>query len=151
MESLGERIARLRKSKGLSQRKLMETLKFENLSKYEKDIRKPNYEILNSLATFFNVSTDYLLNGENINPEPIQNIITAAENINQDFELTEREQKLIESFRHLEDFDKDIVENTLKMLLDRTEKNPTSPSYVPGEELATVAELSEDYYYKKQA
>ena len=90
MESLGERIARLRKSKGLSQRKLMETLKFENLSKYEKDIRKPNYEILNSLATFFNVSTDYLLNGENINPEPIQNIITAAEKINQDFELTQR-------------------------------------------------------------
>ncbi len=38
----------------------MDILKFENLGKYETGDRKPNCDILMSIADYFNVMTDWL-------------------------------------------------------------------------------------------
>lgn len=64
MDTLGERIAYLRNKEGLSQRKLMDILGFQNLSKYEKDTREPSLDILKLLSSYFNVSLDWLITGK---------------------------------------------------------------------------------------
>lgn len=63
MDTLGERIAYLRNKEGLSQRKLMDILGFQNLSKYEKNTREPSLDILKLLSSYFNVSLDWLITG----------------------------------------------------------------------------------------
>ena len=76
LNTLGERIAYLRNNEGISQRKLMDILGFQNLSKYEKDTREPSLEILKILSSYFNVSLHWLITGENteiiLNDEEIE-------------------------------------------------------------------------------
>ncbi len=57
------RLKELREYKGISQTKLGEILGFSQayISKWEKGLGSPNIEDLVKIATFFNVSTDYLL------------------------------------------------------------------------------------------
>lgn len=59
----GERLASLRKRKGLSQYALAERLNFSRgqLSNYEQGKREPDYNTLQKIADFFEVSVDYLL------------------------------------------------------------------------------------------
>lgn len=59
----GTRIAELRENKGLTQEELATTLGITRaaLSHYEKNRRKPDFEILNQLADLFEVSIDYLI------------------------------------------------------------------------------------------
>ncbi|MCM3735564.1 helix-turn-helix domain-containing protein [Bacillus cytotoxicus] len=61
--TLGLRIRSLRDSKNLTQKMLAEKLKIpnQNLSNYERGFRQPDYETLEKIADFFEVSTDYLL------------------------------------------------------------------------------------------
>ena len=63
---LGERIAKLRKSRRLSQYELAEKLGFSRgkLANYEQGSRQPDYETLKKFSDFFEVSTDYLLFGQ---------------------------------------------------------------------------------------
>ena len=65
MNTLGERISYLRNKEGLSQKKLMDILGFQNLSKYEKNTREPSLDILKLLSSYFNVSLDWLITGNN--------------------------------------------------------------------------------------
>lgn len=53
----------LRKSKGLSQEKLAKAIFISSsaISQYENGTSRPGRETLEAIATFFNVSTDYLL------------------------------------------------------------------------------------------
>jgi len=52
----------LRKRAGLSQQELGEKIgvKKSTVSMYERDARKPSYEILEAIADYFNVDMDYL-------------------------------------------------------------------------------------------
>jgi HTH-type transcriptional regulator, competence development regulator len=60
---LGERIAKLRKEKKLSQYDLAERLGFSRgkLANYEQGSRQPDYDTLEKIADYFEVTTDYLL------------------------------------------------------------------------------------------
>jgi repressor LexA len=55
-------LAFLRKREGLSQQELGERIgvKKSTISMYERDARKPSYEILEAIADYFNVDMDYL-------------------------------------------------------------------------------------------
>lgn len=79
MESVGERIKRLRKNMGLTQSDLAEKLNLEcaAVSKYETNRVPLTQESLIKLADIFNVSTDYLL-GLNENKTLNQPIEIAA-------------------------------------------------------------------------
>lgn len=68
----GERLARLRTNKGLSQYKLAELLGFSRgqIANYEHGTREPDHETLRRLADFFGVTTDYLL-GRTDDPAPL--------------------------------------------------------------------------------
>lgn len=56
----------IRKIKKLSQMKVAMDLNIsrEALSHYENGKREPNIDLLNKLSGYFNVSIDYLINGE---------------------------------------------------------------------------------------
>ena len=56
----------IRKIKKLSQMKVAMDLNIsrEALSHYENGKREPNIDLLNKLSSYFNVSIDYLINGE---------------------------------------------------------------------------------------
>ena len=56
----------IRKIKKLSQMKVAMDLNIsrEALSHYENGKREPNIDLLNKLSVYFNVSIDYLINGE---------------------------------------------------------------------------------------
>ena len=62
METFGSRVRELRTAAGLSQEKLAERLNIsvKSVQRYEKE-RRPDTQVLILLATYFNVSTDYLL------------------------------------------------------------------------------------------
>ncbi|WP_394512560.1 helix-turn-helix domain-containing protein [Priestia aryabhattai] len=59
----GKRLAQLRKEKGISQYEFADRIGFSRgqVANYEQGKREPDYETLQKIADFFNVSTDYLL------------------------------------------------------------------------------------------
>ncbi len=69
----GKRLATLRKEKGISQYEFADRIGFSRgqVANYEQGKREPDYETLQKIADFFNVSTDYLL-GRTDNPDLIQ-------------------------------------------------------------------------------
>lgn len=60
---LGKRLRYLREKRKLSQLELAKKLDMpnQNLSNYERGFRQPDYETLNKIADFFDVTADYLL------------------------------------------------------------------------------------------
>lgn len=68
MRSIGETIRLLRTEKGLTTRELADkvNLSFSTIGMYEQDRRKPRYEVLETLADFFNVDMNFLLGKSDI-------------------------------------------------------------------------------------
>ena len=64
--TFGERLANLRKAKGLSQEQLAEVLDLtrQTISKWELDQSTPDLDYLVKLSDFFGVTTDHLIKGE---------------------------------------------------------------------------------------
>lgn len=63
MPEFKDRLKQMRQSAGLTQSELAEKLgvSTSTVSMYEVGSRKPSFEILEQLADFFNVDTDYLM------------------------------------------------------------------------------------------
>lgn len=72
--SIGGRIAKLRKnySPSMTQEEFAKKIGISRaaLSHYEKDRRDPDYETLQKIADFFDVSTDYILSGQSGSSTP---------------------------------------------------------------------------------
>lgn len=64
--NLGERLAKLRKAKGLSQEQLADELYLtrQTISKWELNQSTPDIDYLAKLSVYFGVTTDYLIKGE---------------------------------------------------------------------------------------
>lgn len=73
---LGKRIAELRNKIGLSQYELADRLGFSRgkLANYEQGTREPDYETLQIIANYFDVSTDYLITGKEHMKSPNSNL-----------------------------------------------------------------------------
>lgn len=71
---LGERLSILRQSKGLSQTQLAERIgvQKQSVSNWENNNIMPSVDMLEKLADFFSVSTDYLLSRESPNQSGVQ-------------------------------------------------------------------------------
>lgn len=67
MATLGSRIKNLREKHDIKQIDFAKKINVSNvvLSRYESDERKPDYEVLQAIADYFEVTTDYLLGREN--------------------------------------------------------------------------------------
>ncbi|AUS10142.1 XRE family transcriptional regulator [Laceyella sacchari] len=64
--TLGERLRLLRESRKLSQIELAQALGIPNqsISNYERDYRKPPFDLIQKFADYYEVSMDYLLGRE---------------------------------------------------------------------------------------
>ncbi len=80
MSVLGKRIISLRKRDKILQNEFAKKLAVSNvvLSRYESGERKPDYETLQKIADFFDVTVDYLL-GRSNNPDAHKIAIAAQE------------------------------------------------------------------------
>lgn len=101
------KIAMLRKQKGISQAKLGEIIGAaqNTVCNWENGNREPDNEMLTKLSKYFDVSTDYLLNNElEEQPEELIILNRAAKKM-----TPENRQKLLEMARLMfkEDFDDD--------------------------------------------
>ena len=78
--SFGERLYDLRKKSKLSQSELGKMLDVSNkaVSKWEMGKSKPGVEMLNKLALIFNVSLEFLMNGEKEEPSIYKIVITGG-------------------------------------------------------------------------
>lgn len=68
MVNMGKRIKALRIEKHITQTEMAQRIGVSKamISSYELEQRSPSYEVLIKIATFFNVTTDYLLGVERI-------------------------------------------------------------------------------------
>ena len=66
--TFSERLVELRKSRGLTQKQLAADLQLSELAiqHYEAQRRKPAFDVLLSVADYFNVSLDYLVGRSDI-------------------------------------------------------------------------------------
>lgn len=95
----GQNLAKIRKSRKLSQYDLAEKMGFSRgqIANYEQGTRQPDFETLQKFADFFEVSTDYLL-GRTDNPNPIQDLAAHRSDDHMD-DLPEEAIREVENFK----------------------------------------------------
>ncbi|MGG0822660.1 helix-turn-helix domain-containing protein [Paenibacillus turicensis] len=128
MDTLGERIAFLRKKNQMSQNLLMKELHFNNLGKYELNERLPKLDLIIDLARFFNVTTDWLLLGTEPNHKnesncPISNDDTQKEGP-QDYSISAGDQHFLSLYHQLTDRQQAKVEGYIEGLLSAEHTHP---------------------------
>lgn len=121
--NLSKRIKQLRKEKGIYQKELAEYLGVSRptITQYESGTRKPDPDTLKKIATFFNVSLDYLL-GRTNERQPADKIILNDKN--KDIEIKElfnRFNVMLDG-EALDDEAKDSVIELLRFLRDREKR-----------------------------
>lgn len=105
-----ERLRQLREEKGLTQQELAEKLNIgrASISNYELGTRTPDIEVLNKLADFFGVTTDYLIGRSEYKTFEEENMIKAyAKNEIIDMNLKEILLNITNQFLKL--YDNDIL------------------------------------------
>ncbi|HEL4314604.1 TPA: winged helix-turn-helix domain-containing protein [Clostridioides difficile] len=107
MESLGDRIANLRKELDINQKELATKVGITeaSLSRYENNLREPKSEIIVRLAKALETSTDYLL-GVNDNTKISKEDKLIIENLS----VSEKTKKLLEKIYSLEKEDREAIE-----------------------------------------
>lgn len=108
--TIGERIRYLRQiTNNITQKKLADATGISrgNLSNYETDRFKPASDAIIAIATYFGVTTDWLLTGKE------DSGLKSNQNPNH-LTLTDNEEKLITLFRQLRDNDKLKIEGIIE-------------------------------------
>lgn len=108
MINFGERLRMLRTRKGLSQLDFAKQIKISKsaVNMYERGEREPSFEVLETIADYFNVDLDYLLGKTDCeNRSRIE--------IRPNFEITDNERTMIEKFRKLDERGQAAVLNVL--------------------------------------
>ena len=132
LDTIGKRIKSLRKENSMTQKDVANNtiIKRGNMSHYENDKVTPGAEAIVALAKFFDVTTDWLLTGE----EPA--IEKGGENV---YELSEDEADFIEKVRQIPKTELKQVRGMLdlKIYEMNQDKKGRSSAYQSGEEAAT--------------
>lgn len=89
MNTLGKKIREMRKNTHVTQKELAKKLKLaeSTISMYERGERQPDYETLQKLANFFEVSTDYLLGRSNSTLQVVSNEVPLEERVQKSMDL----------------------------------------------------------------
>ena len=118
----GDRIALLREKAGLTQEELAQQLGISRaaLAKYEKSLREPDYETLNKIADFFDVSIDYLLGSSRDGSSKKLDIM--------ELERRLREGEITYKGKPLSEEQCEILADFLEVILKREKKKPRGPS-----------------------
>lgn len=97
------RIKQLREKRGLIQEILVAELGItqQMLSKYERDVTLIKVDILKKIATYFNVTTDYLLGVSDVKRD-LQRQMKMNETLDEYYDL-------IEIYKDLDSYDKEMI------------------------------------------
>lgn len=97
------RIKQLREKRGLIQKILAAELGItqQMLSKYERDVTLIKVDILKKIATYFNVTTDYLLGVSDVKRD-LQRQMKMNETLDEYYDL-------IEIYKDLDSYDKEMI------------------------------------------
>lgn len=117
-----ERLIQLRENKQLKQIEVAKLLNIGTVTynRYEKGEREPDHKMLNKIANFFNVSTDYLLGLTDI-PYTVDDYIAKQKKAGMqpvDNQYSADERKIIDMYRQLSEKDKGKIEGRLEEMLD---------------------------------
>lgn len=114
--TLGERIKMLRTQKDMSQADLAKKLEvsYQFVSLLESGKKGPSHETLLKLASFFNVTTDFLLTGE-------ETITEVKELADDDFEVLYRD------FKELTPHDREVIMDLVRARRERLRKEGKIP------------------------
>ena len=116
---LSDILKQLREQHHLSQAKLSDQLQIPKGTyvTYEYGTREPNIEMINRLADFYGVTTDYLLDRDTGDPEPIDQL--AGE-----FNMTALEKKILDNYLSLpKSMRDDLMEFLHKSVKEVQEEN----------------------------
>jgi len=104
------RLAKLREELGLTRKEVAEKLNIDQTTygKYELSKRQPDYDTLQKIASFFNVSVDYLLGRTNVR--------NSNNNIDEDF--PDDVKVLMRSVSKLTDKQKEIVKRLVQEFIN---------------------------------
>ena len=104
------RLAQLREELGLTRKEVAEKLNIDQTTygKYELSKRQPDYDTLQKIASFFNVSVDYLLGRTNVR--------NSNNNIDEDF--PDDVKVLMRSVSKLTDKQKEIVKRLVQEFIN---------------------------------
>lgn len=110
------RIKQLREKRGLIQEILAAELGItqQMLSKYEKDVTLVKVDILKKIATYFNVTTDYLLGVSDVKRD-LQRQMKMNETLDEYYDL-------IEVYKDLDSYDKEMIWSILQTVKKASEK-----------------------------
>lgn len=102
-----QRLRELREARHMNQQKLAMELNITQaaISKYELGLSEPDIKMLKNIATFFNVSIDYLVGFSDVSV------------ICSNSDITEDELNIIGKFRRLTDIQKELVQTYIRGLL----------------------------------
>lgn len=125
MSTIGQRIKALRIKNRLSLQELAELVGKSkgNISGYENDKYEPSAQTIISIAKYFNVSIDWLLNGVDFKDNNKTLDSSPSNTLKSKLEL-----EILEMFRLLDERDKEDVFESIKFKYDRTLKRGTSKS-----------------------
>lgn len=121
---IGDKIKQLREEIDMERAEFakMIDVTYHALAKYETNERQPDYEILKSIADFFNVSTDYLLGRTNIR-NPIDNNANSLEEKSYNIdELSPESKKELQKYIQLLKL-KDEMDKTRDEMSSASERN----------------------------
>lgn len=103
LKFLGDKLYELRHSQNLSQEDIASKfyVKKNTWCQYERNIRRPDIDLLKQIANYFNISIDYLLGTTEIKYDPKDPILTNIISIYQELSNTEKQNfiKHIETFK----------------------------------------------------
>jgi len=104
------RLAQLREELGLTRKEVAEKLNIDQTTygKYELSKRQPDYDTLQKIASFFNVSVDYLLGRTNVR--------NSNNNVDEDF--PDDVKVLMRSVSKLTDKQKEIVKRLVQEFIN---------------------------------
>lgn len=117
----------LRKKRGMSQEELADKIGVsqKSVSKYEKQDVRPSWEAMLNIANLFNVSIDYLLGRENIDPTAA-NLLTASPPIPS---LSENATMLLENYEKLNKEDQAyILGKTIELVREQKKAEADAPA-----------------------
>lgn len=110
------RIKQLREKRGLIQEILAAELGItqQMLSKYEKDVTLIKVDILKKIATYFNVTTDYLLGVSDVKRD-LQRQMKMNETLDEYYDL-------IEVYKDLDSYDREMIWSIIQTVKKASEK-----------------------------
>ena len=126
MTKFAERLKQLRKSSGITQQALADTLKISksSVNMYERGEREPGLNLLEAIADVFNVDMNYITGNCDI---PRKSLVTCNNPQVLPPDFTDDEVDLLNKYNRLDNYGKEVVSLVADAEVKRCEEQNTTP------------------------